>query len=144
MTTYSIYLEYTYSIHSASFWYLSHCGMTMVYSWFMPWPYRNVTGTKMMQKVLSRCIPGIYCMSSYERFLHVLYQVYIPGMYYLHGILHEYKPGINLLYDIFIVIYQVFARYMINIFLVVGAVEPTVEVDMDPCSQSHQQWHHRA
>ncbi len=37
---------------------------------------RNVTGTEMSQKVLSRCMSGIYCMSSYERYMHVLYQVY--------------------------------------------------------------------
>jgi hypothetical protein len=35
-----------------------------------------VTGTEMSQKVLSRCMSGIYCMSSYERYMHVLYQVY--------------------------------------------------------------------
>jgi hypothetical protein len=47
-----------------------------VYTRYTPWPNRNVTGTEMSQKVLSRCMSGIYCMSSYERYMHVLYQVY--------------------------------------------------------------------
>ncbi len=33
-----------------------------------------MTGTEKAEKVLSRCMPGIYCMLSYERFIHVLYQ----------------------------------------------------------------------
>jgi hypothetical protein len=65
---------------------------------------------------------------------------YIRYIYYLHRIFHWFILGIYLLYDIFIVIYQEFARYMTSIYLVVGAVE----VDMAPCRQSHQQEHHRA
>jgi hypothetical protein len=57
----------------ARYWRESQC---QVYTWYILWPYRNVTGTEKAEKVLSRCMPGIYCMASYERFTHVLYQVY--------------------------------------------------------------------
>ncbi len=57
MTTYSIYLTYTYSKLSATFRYQLRNGLVMEYTWY-------------------RCMSGIYCMSSYERYMHVLYQVY--------------------------------------------------------------------
>ncbi len=36
MTTYSIYLAYTYSKLSATFWYLSRYGMAIVYTKYNP------------------------------------------------------------------------------------------------------------
>ncbi len=61
------------------------------FPWYIPWSYRNVTGTKITQKVLSRCVPGIYCMSPYERFIHSI--VYIRYMLVIayscsHGTFH--------------------------------------------------------
>ncbi len=94
MTMYSIYLAYTLITPTQNFlgnfgtcrvtvWSRYIPSLYLVYTWYMIWPYRNVTGTEIFQKVLSRCMPGIYCTSSYERFIHILYQVYIPGIYYL-------------------------------------------------------------
>ena len=56
----------------------------------MLWPYRNVTGTKMLQKVLSRCMSGIYCMSSYERFMHGIYQIYTWYILFMNSIYQVY------------------------------------------------------
>ena len=53
-------------------------------------PYRNVTGTKMSEKVLSTCMSGIYCMSSYDRYMHVIYQVYTYYILLSISILHVY------------------------------------------------------
>jgi hypothetical protein len=64
-------------------------GIYHAYTWFILGiyyrPYSNVTGTEMSEKVLSRCMPGIYCISSYERFKHVLYQV-LWGIYLVYTI----------------------------------------------------------
>ena len=56
-------------------WYIPR--INQVETWHIPCPYRNVTGTEKTEKALSRRMPGIYCMSSYERFMHGIYQVYI-------------------------------------------------------------------
>ncbi len=48
--------------------------------------------------------------------------------------------SICLVYEIFIVICLVYARYMASIYLVADAVEE----DMTPCRQSHRKSHHRA
>jgi hypothetical protein len=55
-------------------WYIP--SIYLVYTRYMVCPYRNVTGTKMSQKVLSRCMSTIYLTSSYTRFMHGIYQVY--------------------------------------------------------------------
>ncbi len=56
-------------------------------------PYRNVTGTEMSQKVLSRYMSGIYCVSSYER-LCMVYTGYIPDIYFFQLVYIKHIPGI--------------------------------------------------
>ena len=75
MTIYSIYLTYTYSKLFETFRYLSRDSLDIVYTRAKYIP-SHVTGTEMSQKVLSRCMLGIYCISSYERYMHGIYQVY--------------------------------------------------------------------
>ncbi len=90
-----------FGICHVTVWTWNKPSLYLVYTRYILWPYRNVTCTEISQKVLSRCMPGIYCMSSYERFIHVLYLVYtryIPGIYYLSMVNIRFMLGI---YSIF-------------------------------------------
>jgi hypothetical protein len=76
-------------------WYIP--SIYLVYSRYILCPYRNVTGTKMLQKVLSRCLSGINLRTSYERFMHDIYHVYtwyilsmISYDWYMFSIFHLY------------------------------------------------------
>ena len=82
-------------------WYIP--SINLVYTRYMLCPKRHVTGTDILQKVLSRCMSGIYCISSYERYMHVIYQVYtwyilfsisIYQVYTWYMTFHWHIPGI--------------------------------------------------
>ena len=78
-------------------WYIP--SIYLVYTWYILWPYRNVTGTEMSEKVLGRYMSGIYCISSYKRFIHVLYQVYTWYMLFIDSLYQVYAWYTSIAYS---------------------------------------------
>ena len=142
-----IYLSYDEVIHipgiylsniSREFRYQSRTRLDMVYTGYIPGIYYVQTGTWPVPKRPRNVWVGIYQV--YESLRHMSglshsYTWYIPGIYfwcivctwYILDIWHFccHISGIYLVYD----------KYVLVIYLEVGAVE----VDMTPCRQCHQQ-----
>ncbi len=64
--------------------------ISQVYTWCIPSLNCHVTGTKMMQKVLSSFMSGIYFTLSYDIFMHGIYQVFTWYILFPISIYQEY------------------------------------------------------
>ena len=85
MTTYSIYLTYTYSKLSATFRYQSRYGLVMEYTWYIPGILHDQTVTWLVPKCRRKFWVGVcqvYTVCRHMKGICMFYTRYIPDIYY--------------------------------------------------------------